>query len=51
MTPQYPEALADEWEGWARNRSTIRIDAFRAAAEMLRAALANPTAADQPEGS
>jgi hypothetical protein len=34
------EALADEWEGWAKKRSTPRIDAFRDAAEALRALLA-----------
>jgi hypothetical protein len=32
-------ALADDWEGWARMRSTPRIDTFRDAAESLRAAL------------
>lgn len=33
------EALAAEWEGWAAQRSTPRIDAFRDAAESLRALL------------
>lgn len=32
-------ALAEEWEGWARLRSTPRIDAFRDAAEAIRTAL------------
>lgn len=39
------EALADEWEGWARDRYSVRIYAFRDAAQSLRAALANPSAA------
>lgn len=36
------EALAAMWEGWAALRSTPRVDAFRDAAEALRAALAEP---------
>ena len=37
------EALFEEWEGWAKTRSTPRIDAFRDAAQYGRAAL-------RPEG-
>ncbi|GAA5154722.1 hypothetical protein GCM10023340_38740 [Nocardioides marinquilinus] len=35
------EALAAEWEGWAETRSSPRIDAFRDAAQSIRAALAD----------
>lgn len=38
------EGLAAGWEGWAATRSTPRIDAFRDAAEQLRAALAETPA-------
>lgn len=40
------EALASTWEGWAARRSTTRVDAFRDAAEDLRAALAAEGSAD-----
>ena len=41
------EALCDEWESWAATRSTVRIDAFRDAADYLRAVLADEARVDE----
>jgi hypothetical protein len=44
------EALKDEWLGWADGRSSMRIDAFRDAAEALDAVLhSDPSEATGPK--
>ena len=44
------EALAHEWEGWAARQSTTRIDAFRDAAEHVRAALGSAATEEADRG-
>lgn len=46
-TEKRVRALHQEWESWAKERSTTRIDAFRDAAESLATALRDEPPAEE----